>query len=71
LPTSNQPASSFRFGVFELSRATGSLLKNGVPVRLPPQPAQVLLLLVERAGEVVTREEIQQLPWPSDTVVDC
>ncbi|HXE13322.1 MAG TPA: winged helix-turn-helix domain-containing protein [Bryobacteraceae bacterium] len=60
----------FRFGVFELSRATGALLRNGIPVKLPPQPAQVLLLLVERAGDVVTREEIQQLTWSDNTVVD-
>jgi len=46
------------------------LRKNGVAVRLPPQPAQVLLLLVQHAGEIVTREEIQKLTWPSDTVVD-
>lgn len=61
---------TFRFGVFELSRTTGTLLRNGIPVKLPPQPAQVLVLLVERAGEVVTREEIQQLTWSDNTVVD-
>ncbi len=41
-----------------------------MPVRLPPQPAQVLLLLVENAGSVVTREDIQKSTWPGDTVVD-
>jgi Tol biopolymer transport system component/DNA-binding winged helix-turn-helix (wHTH) protein len=61
---------TFRFGVFEFSRTTGTLLRNGIAVKLPPQPAQLLLLLVERAGEVVTREEIQQLTWSDNTVVD-
>jgi Tol biopolymer transport system component/DNA-binding winged helix-turn-helix (wHTH) protein len=70
LQTSEPSTASFRFGVFELFVRTGELRKNGVLVRLPPQPAQVLLLLVEHAGEVVTREEIQKLTWPADTVVD-
>jgi Tol biopolymer transport system component/DNA-binding winged helix-turn-helix (wHTH) protein len=61
---------TFRFGVFQFSRLTGRLLRNGIPVKLPPQPTQVLLLLVERAGEVVTREEIQQLTWSDNTTVD-
>jgi Tol biopolymer transport system component/DNA-binding winged helix-turn-helix (wHTH) protein len=70
LSTNGRAADIFRFGVFELSRTTGALLRNGIPVKLPPQPAQVLMLLVERAGEVVTREEIQQLTWSDNTVVD-
>lgn len=70
MPSNGRAIGSFRFGVFELSRTTGALLRNGIPVKLPPQPAQVLLLLVERAGDVVTREEIQQLTWSDNTVVD-
>ena len=69
-PANDLSNSSFSFGTFEISGRTGELRKNGVPVRLPPQPAQILLLLVENAGSVVTREEIQRLTWPSDTVVD-
>lgn len=60
----------FRFGIFELSESTGSLFRNGIPVRLPPQAAQLLLLLVKHGGEVVTREQIQQLTWSDHTVVD-
>lgn len=59
-----------RFGVFELDLSAGELRKNGVKQRLQGQPFQVLALLLERAGEVVTREELQQKLWPSDTFVD-
>lgn len=59
-----------RFGVFELDLSAGELRKNGVKLRLQGQPFQVLALLLERSGEVVTREELQQKLWPSDTFVD-
>jgi cholera toxin transcriptional activator len=59
-----------RFGVFELDRNAGELRKSGVKLRLQGQPFQVLTLLLDRAGEVVTREELQQQLWPSDTFVD-
>jgi cholera toxin transcriptional activator len=59
-----------RFGVFELDLSAGELRKSGVKLRLQGQPYQVLALLLERAGEVVTREELQQKLWPSDTFVD-
>ncbi len=59
-----------RFGVFELDLSAGELRKSGVRLRLQEQPFQVLALLLERAGEVVTREELQQKLWPSDTFVD-
>jgi DNA-binding winged helix-turn-helix (wHTH) protein len=59
-----------RFGVFELDLSAGELRKNGIKLRLQGQPFQVLALLLERAGEVVTREELQQRLWPSDTFVD-
>jgi len=59
-----------RFGVFELDRQAGELRKSGVRLRLQGQPFQVLTLLLDRAGEVVTREELQQRLWPSDTFVD-
>lgn len=59
-----------RFGVFELDLTAGELRKSGVRLRLQGQPYQVLALLLERAGEVVTREELQQKLWPSDTFVD-
>jgi DNA-binding winged helix-turn-helix (wHTH) protein len=59
-----------RFGVFELDLSAGELRKGGVKLRLQGQPFQVLALLLERAGDVVTREELQQKLWPSDTFVD-
>ena len=59
-----------RFGVFELDLSAGELRKSGVKLRLQGQPFQVLALLLERAGEVLPREELQQKLWPSDTFVD-
>lgn len=68
VPQSNRRV--VRFGVFELDLSAGELRKNGVKLRLQGQPFQVLTLLLERSGEVVTREELQQKLWPSDTFVD-
>src|SRR5208337_3888983 len=59
-----------RFGVFELDLNAGELRKSGVKLRLQGQPFQVLALLLKRAGDVVTREELRQQLWPSDTFVD-
>lgn len=59
-----------RFGVFELDFRAGDLRKNGTKLRLQGQPLQVLVILLERAGEVVTREELREKLWPSDTFVD-
>jgi cholera toxin transcriptional activator len=59
-----------RFGVFELDLAAAELRKNGVKLRLQEQPFQVLALLLERAGDLVTREELRQKLWPADTFVD-
>ena len=59
-----------RFGVFELDLSAGELRKSGVRMRLQGQPFQVLAMLLERAGQVVTREEMQQKLWASDTFVD-
>ena len=58
------------FGVFEVDRRSGELRKGGVRVRLAAQPFQVLIVLLDRAGEVVTREELQRHVWPADTFVD-
>lgn len=59
-----------RFGVFELDTKAGQLTKNGIRVRLSHQPVQVLSLLVERPGEVVSRKDLHKLLWSSDTFVD-
>ena len=61
---------SARFGQFVFDADTGVLSRNGVPVRLQPQPARVLARLVARAGEVVSREELRQQIWGTDTFVD-
>jgi cholera toxin transcriptional activator len=60
----------FRFGVYEVDAGSGELRKAGLRLRMQEQPFQALLLLLERPGEVVTREEIRQKLWPSDTFVD-
>jgi DNA-binding winged helix-turn-helix (wHTH) protein/Tol biopolymer transport system component len=59
-----------RFGAFELDRHTGDLRKHGIRIRLQTKPFQILLALLERPGEFVTREELQRRLWPSDTFVD-
>src|SRR5437588_4155363 len=59
-----------RFGVFELDLRAGELRKNGLRVRLQEQPFQVLAMLLDHPGEVVTREEVQKTLWPADTFVD-
>jgi Tol biopolymer transport system component/DNA-binding winged helix-turn-helix (wHTH) protein len=59
-----------RFGIFEVDLESRELRKSGVRIKLQEQPFQVLALLVERPGAIVTREELQQKLWPSDTFVD-
>jgi TolB-like protein/DNA-binding winged helix-turn-helix (wHTH) protein/Tfp pilus assembly protein PilF len=61
---------AFRFGVFELDLRAGELRKHGLRVRLQGQPFQVLAILLDRPGEVITREELQKNLWPADTFVD-
>jgi TolB-like protein/DNA-binding winged helix-turn-helix (wHTH) protein/Tfp pilus assembly protein PilF len=59
-----------RFGVFELDLRAGELRKHGLRVRLQEQPFQILTMLLEHPGEVVTREELQKKLWPAHTFVD-
>jgi TolB-like protein/DNA-binding winged helix-turn-helix (wHTH) protein/Tfp pilus assembly protein PilF len=59
-----------RFGVFLADLRAGELYKRGARLRLPGQPFQVLALLLERQGDVVTREELRQRLWPKDVFVD-
>ena len=61
---------SVRFGVFELDVAAGLLKKAGVRLRVPDQSLEILTLLLNREGEVVTREEIRARLWPDGTIVD-
>lgn len=59
-----------RFGAFEIDLRSGELRKNGMRLRLSGQPFQILAALVDRPGEVVTREELNSKLWPADTFVD-
>ncbi len=61
---------AIRFGVFEVDLRAGELRKQGVKIKLQDQPFQLLQILLEQPGEVVTREELRQRIWPSDTFVD-
>ena len=60
----------YRFGVFEADAATGELRKQGLRVKVNVQPFQVLLMLLARPGELLTREEISRELWPDGTFVD-
>ena len=64
------PAEVVTFGVFELSLATGELRKRGLRIALQEQPLRILTALVERPGEVVSREALCQRLWPDGTFVD-
>ena len=61
---------TFRFGVFEFNAGTAQLRRDGVPVRLQAQPAQVLRVLLENAGTVVSRETLRDAVWGNQTFVD-
>ncbi len=70
MPPNSPISPGICFGPFELDAAAGELHKAGILIKLQPQPFRVLLLLAERAGTVVTREEIQQCLWSESTFVD-
>ena len=59
-----------RFGVFQVDLGAGELFKQGIKIRLQQQPLRVLALLLEHAGEVVTREDLRQAIWPAGTFVE-
>jgi Tol biopolymer transport system component/DNA-binding winged helix-turn-helix (wHTH) protein len=59
-----------QFGTFELDLRAGELRRNGSKVKLQEQPFRILTMLLERPGDVVTREELQKKLWPADTFVD-
>lgn len=60
----------YKFGVFEADTGSGELRKSGVRLRLQEQSFQVLIVLLERPGEVVARDDLRQKLWPADTFVD-
>ncbi|HLK21842.1 MAG TPA: winged helix-turn-helix domain-containing protein, partial [Bryobacteraceae bacterium] len=59
-----------RFGVFEADLDAGELRKHGLRIRVPEQAFQVLSMLVERGGEIVTRAELRERLWPGRAYVD-
>jgi DNA-binding winged helix-turn-helix (wHTH) protein len=61
---------SARFGLFEVDLVSGELRKDGSRIRLQEQPFRVLAMLLDRPGEMVTREEMRSQLWPRDTFVD-
>jgi len=70
MTVSGVETATIRFGIFEVDRRSGELRRNGVRVKLQEQPFQILLTLLERPGEVVTREELRSRLWAEDTYVD-
>src|SRR5579864_8671585 len=66
----NARARRTRFGAFEVDLRSGELRKHGIRLKLQDQPFQVLALLLERAGDVVARDEFRHRLWPADTFVD-
>src|SRR5258707_15583033 len=68
-----QPADLRRilcFGSFEVDVVSGELRRQGLKIRLQDQPFRLLVLLLDRAGDVVTRDEVRETLWPADTYVD-
>ena len=59
-----------RFGVFEVDLRAGELRRNGVNVKVQNQPFQILAMLLERPGEIITRDEMRARLWPAETFVD-
>jgi hypothetical protein len=70
MSAANTSSSVVRFGTFEVNFQTGELRQKGQKVRLQEQPLQILAALLERPGEIVTREELRSRLWPEDTFVD-
>src|SRR5262245_27602130 len=64
------PSDVVQFGIFELNRRAAELRKHGTRIRLQPKPMQILCALLERPGEIITRDELKARLWPEDTFVD-
>src|SRR5271156_5135301 len=62
--------SRYRFGPFELNTGEESLARNGTRVKVQDLPYRLLVMLLERPGEIVTRDEVRQRLWPEDTFVE-
>jgi len=64
------PAPTFRFGMFEVDVAAGVLRKHGLRIKLQDQPFHLLVLLLQRPGQAITRDELRHTLWPDHTFVD-
>jgi DNA-binding winged helix-turn-helix (wHTH) protein len=64
------PSRLISFGDFTVDLKAGELRKHGLKIKLQEQPFQILVMLLEHPGEVVTREEVRQRLWPNDTIVE-
>jgi TolB-like protein/Tfp pilus assembly protein PilF len=70
LPQEKRPPSVRRFGSFEVDERARELRKGGIRIRLQDQPFEILMVMLDRPGDVVTREELRQRLWPAGTFVD-
>jgi Tol biopolymer transport system component/DNA-binding winged helix-turn-helix (wHTH) protein len=70
MPVIQSPAEKVRFDVFEVDLRAGELFKEGQKIKLQEQPFRVMSLLLQRPGEVVTRDQLRQELWPAETFVD-
>lgn len=70
MSSSSTPVQVVRFGVFEVNPRSGELRKSGVKIKLHDQPFKILIMLLERPGELVTREDIRNRLWPGEIFVD-
>jgi len=70
LPSPSRTGQILRFGIFEADISAGELRKNGTKIRLQEQPFQILAFLLDRPGEVVTRQDLRDKLWSNDTFVD-
>ena len=70
MPLDARDSALLRFDGFEVDLRAGELYKSKRKIKLQEQPFQILAILLEQPGEVVTREELQKRLWPADTFVD-
>ena len=70
MPETGIESATIRFGVFEVDPRSGELRRNGSRVKLQEQPFQILLTLLAKPGEVITRDELRARLWAEDTYVD-
>jgi eukaryotic-like serine/threonine-protein kinase len=70
MSSSTEDSPTLRFDVFTLDLRAGELYKNGHKIKLQDQPLQILAMLLQQSGQVVTREQLRERLWPEDTFVD-